>query len=409
MAKLLPSIERVSGFQAAGVHAGLKAESALDMALIASDRHCTCAGLFTQNVFKAAPVLVNQEHLATAAERIRAVVINTVSANAGTGRAGLENSRTMARLAAEQIGCQPEQVLVMSTGVIGTHLPMQAIERGIALAREQLGQHWQQAATAMMTTDAHPKLASRRVLSPNGQYTVAGVAKGAGMIAPNMATMLSVIVTDARLSVVQAQELLKGAADASFNRIVVDGDTSTNDMVVLLGNGASGVSLDNETDVALFQQALTEVSSKLAKDIVRDGEGATKFITIEVFGAATDAAAHTIANTIAASALVKTAFYGNDANWGRIIAAAGRAGVALDAEQMALWMSPGEQRIDEERGLLLFKNGAKARYKEQDATAIISEEAVYVSLKVGTGSGHAVVYTCDLSHEYVSINADYRS
>jgi glutamate N-acetyltransferase/amino-acid N-acetyltransferase len=409
MAKVVPSITSVKGFKATGIHAGLKPDNKLDMSLIVANRDCAAGAVFTTNRMKAAPVIVNMTHLQRASDRLRAVAINTVCANAGTGRVGLENSQTMARLVAEQLECQPEQVFVMSTGVIGTHLPMEKIEGGIKAAYDKLGQDWQQAAEGIMTTDTRPKWASIKVFTIDGEYTIAGITKGSGMIAPNMATMLGIIVTDADLTPQQAQQTLKNASEMSYNRIVVDGDTSTNDMVVLLASGASGVQLADDTSVAQFEQALTQLATYLAQEVVRDGEGVTKFITIDVVGANSDNSAKTVAHTIATSALVKTAFYGNDANWGRVLAAAGRAGVPFDPDKVSLWMSPGEELFEDDRGLLLFHEGTKARYSESDATAIISEASVYVTLNLGLGEGQATVWTCDLSHDYVSINADYRT
>jgi len=409
MGDVVSSIQRVKGFRAAGIHAGLKKDDALDLALIIADRNCAAAGVFTKNLFKAAPVLVNMEHLQAASNRMRGVVINTVSANAGTGRVGLEDSRTMARLVAQQMGCDPSQIFVMSTGVIGTHLPMEKIDRGIARAYEQLGHQWEDAARAIMTTDTRPKLASKRVYTSNGDYMVAGIVKGAGMIAPNMATMLSILVTDAILLPEQAQQVLSAVAATSYNRIVVDGDTSTNDMVVLLASGASGVPLTRDTDLRQFQMNLQRVAVHLAKDVIRDGEGVTKFITVDVLAAESDEAAAQIAHTIASSPLVKTAFFGNDANWGRIIAAAGRAGVPFEPDLASLWMSPGEELFEDDRGLLLFQQGVKANYPEDEARTIIGEAEIYVTLDLGMGAGRAVVWTCDLSHDYVSINAEYRT
>ncbi|MDQ7028105.1 MAG: bifunctional ornithine acetyltransferase/N-acetylglutamate synthase, partial [Anaerolineae bacterium] len=250
MSKVVPSISSVIGFKAAGIHAGLKEADKLDMALIVSNRDCTAGAVFTTNQVKAAPVLVNREHLQASASQIRAVAINTVSANAATGRVGIENSRTMANLVAEQIDCNPEQVFVMSTGVIGTQLPMEKIDAGIKASYDKLGHNWSQAAEGIMTTDTRPKIASIKVRTINGEYTIAGITKGAGMIAPNMATMLGILVTDAKVTAEQTQISLKKACDLTYNRIVVDGDTSTNDMVVLLANGASGVSLSSAADVA---------------------------------------------------------------------------------------------------------------------------------------------------------------
>ena len=311
----------------------------------------------------------------------------------------------MAQFVAEKIDCEPEQIFVMSTGVIGSHLDMSKIENGINAAYEQLGNHWADTAAAIMTTDIHPKFASVQM---NG-YTIAGITKGSGMIAPNMATMLGVIVTDAILTPEQTQQALSSASERSYNRIVVDGDTSTNDMVVLLANGASGIQMSSETELQEFTEALTELTSYLAKQVVRDGEGATKFITIDVINAPSEAEAAQIAHTIASSALVKTAFYGNDANWGRILAAAGRSDVDFDINKVSLWMASGEELQSGDCGLLLFQNGTKAQYDEAEATAIISAKSNYVTLDLAAGDNRALVWTCDLSHEYVSINADYRT
>ncbi len=411
MADLLTSIDAVKGFRAAGVHAGLKKSGAPDMALVVSSQPCVTAGVFTTNKVKAAPVLVNIDRLQHNPEGIRAVVVNTVSANACTGELGIQNAERTAAAEAEHLGVAPQSVLVMSTGVIGSHLPMQKIIPGVQQAYEALGDNWADAAAAIMTTDLQPKLASVRVRTVHGEYTIAGIAKGSGMIAPNMATMLGVIVTDARLSLEQASSALSAANGLSFNKIVVDGDTSTNDMVMLMANGVSGIALHDETDIALFIDGLTRVCTQLAQAIVRDGEGVTKFITISVANAASAAAADAIARTIATSQLVKTAFYGSDANWGRIIAAAGRAGVIFDPDTARLWIRPGEAALadDEEPGLLLFSGGQPTGYEEKAASEIMASASIYVTLDCGTGDGSATIWTCDLSHDYVSINADYRT
>lgn len=406
---VLPEIKPVRGFKVAGVHSGLKKEGKLDFALVLSDRNCAAAGIFTTNQVKAAPVLLDIERLKQNSTTVRAVAVNTGCANACTGSQGLANAQRTSEIVAELAGLSADQVLVLSTGVIGTQLPMEKIAAGVELAYGALNSDWQGAASAITTTDRHPKMAAISVRTPNGEYTIAGMGKGAGMIAPNMATMLSVIVTDAVLTPSQAQDLLRAAASVSFNRIVVDGDTSTNDTVLLLANGASGVSLDAAYETGQFQAALDAVSIKLAQDIVRDGEGATKFITIAVTGAADNASAHKIANTIATSSLVKTAFFGGDANWGRIIAAAGRSGQDFDPDRAQLWIAPGEELFEDDKGLLLFSGGMPVRYSEAAATEIFQEESIYVSLDCGNGSGSAVVWTCDLSHDYVSINGDYRT
>jgi glutamate N-acetyltransferase/amino-acid N-acetyltransferase len=407
---LQQTIEKVRGFRVAGVHAGLKADGALDLALLVSDRPCVTAGVFTRNQMLGAPVIVTREHIQSHAQQMRAVVVNTKCANAATGRAGIENSRTMARMVAEHIACQPEQVVVMSTGVIGTHLPMPKIEKGIAQAYQSLGTDWLATADAIRTTDTHPKLASKTVYTSDGQYTIAGMVKGAGMIAPNMATMLTIIVTDAQIAQPDVAQALQEVNESTFNRIVVDGDTSPNDMVILMANGASGVALRTPTDLQQFKAGLYEVARHLAQAVVRDGEGAQKFITLHVMGASNKNDAHAIANTVATSPLVKTAFAGADANWGRIIAAAGRAPVDFNPDQARLWIRAGEAPAEEdEHGLLIFQKGMPAQFSEDEATAIMQADSVYVTLDCGHSDHSAIVWTCDLTHEYVSINADYRT
>jgi glutamate N-acetyltransferase/amino-acid N-acetyltransferase len=399
------SVPSVKGFSVAGVHAGLKTDNALDMTLITSEQPCTAAGMFTTNLMKAAPVRLDMERLEHTQGGYRAVIINTKCANACTGEHGLANARQMAQQTADTLGCDADQVFVMSTGVIGTHLPMDKIEHGISLAAKALGQDWTAAAHGILTTDTRPKMASIQVKTAKGEYTVTGIAKGAGMIAPNMATMLSVIVTDAAITPDQANHYLLASAETTFNRIVVDGDMSTNDTLLLLANGASGVTITPELD-SQFCDALHRVSMALAQAIVRDGEGATKFITLHVTGAENESQARQIGNAIATSPLVKTAFYGGDANWGRIIAAAGRSGVNFDVQRVKLWIAAGESF---ENGLLLFENEIPTAYAESDASAIMALPSVYVKLQVGAGQGEATLYTCDLSHNYVSINGHYRS
>ncbi len=410
MIEVNPSIEHVPGFRVAGVHAGLKKNDALDMTLIVSSNPCVAAGVFTTNYMKAAPVLFDMEVLQGNKDHIRAVTINTKCANACTGEQGLANAREMAKLTAAKIGCAVDEVLVMSTGVIGSQLPMEKIAHGIELAAASLGSDWSAAAAGIMTTDTRPKMAAVKVTTPEGKtYRIAGIAKGAGMIAPNMATMLSVVVTDVMLPVDTAKGLLQSASETTFNRVVVDGDMSTNDTLLLLANGVSGVTLQSPADFTAFHEALTAVCRKLAQDIVRDGEGVTKFITLTVRGASSPEAAHQMANAIATSPLVKTAFFGNDANWGRIIAAAGRAGVPIDPDLVKLWIAPGETEDFNLGSLLLFINGMASGYGEEQAALIFKESSVSILLDLGAGNGSATVWTCDLSHDYVSINGDYRS
>jgi len=407
--------KQVAGFKVAGVHAGLKPDGALDMALIYSETPCAAAGVFTTNLVKAAPVLVDQATLATNNTHIRAIIINTKCANASTGQQGIDNARQMQRWTAERLGIGEDEVLVMSTGVIGTQLRMDAIKHGIDLAVDALGDDWNAAARGIMTTDTRPKTAA---LEWNGA-TFAGIAKGAGMIAPNMATMLGVVVTDGAVSADLLTQATRQAAERTFNRITVDGDMSTNDTLLVLSNGRGADISDSVSNLVEW------VCRPLAKAIVRDGEGATKFITLHVEGAQDDAGARKIADTIATSPLVKTAFYGGDANWGRIIAAAGRAGVPFDPDRATLWICPGEEASaapmiklgyrDEEipytpaGAVQLFAQGVPLDYSESKATAAMQSASVTITLQCGLGTGRSTVWTCDLSHDYVSINGHYRS
>jgi glutamate N-acetyltransferase/amino-acid N-acetyltransferase len=332
------------------------------------------------------------------------VVAHAGNANACTGEQGLINAREMQRLTAVSLHCSPDQILVLSTGVIGVQLPMEKIEAGIVGAVERMGAGGQAsggegAARAIMTTDTTPKHVAVQAALPGGTVTVGGMAKGSGMIHPNMATMLAVMTTDAAVAADVLAGVLKTAVNHSFNRITVDGDTSTNDTVILLANGASGV-VGDAAGLEAFQGAVTAVCTELAKMIVRDGEGASKFVEIRVTGTATTAEAHQIANTIATSPLVKTAFAGGDPNWGRILAAAGRAGVTFDQYACALWIGDGLQ---------LLRHGTPTDFSEAAATAVFAQPEIKLHLAVGNGTGEATVWTCDLTHDYVTINADYRT
>jgi len=404
---LQTSIEQVAGFMATGVHCGLRNRGKLDLAVIASESDSMVAGVFTTNQVKSSHVLYDSEILAADREHIRAVVINSKIANVCTGEQGLRNTRQMAAIAAEELDCKPEQVLVMSTGIIGPQLPMHKVENGIRAAVQSLENNssaWHGAAMAIMTTDTRLKMASLKRES----YHIAGVAKGAGMIAPNMATMLSAIVTDANIEPALLQQLLKKAVDLSFNRITIDGDTSTSDTVLLFANGVSGHTISMPEDIADFEASLIEVCQTLAKDVVYDGEGASKFICIEVTGAPDDGSAAQIAKSIANSPLVKTAFAGSDANWGRIMAAAGYAGIPFDQTQANLWFDKGGDGVTE-KALQVFENGQPTNYVEAYAADIFAEHDISVRLRLGEGDGQATVWTCDLSHDYVRINADYRT
>lgn len=400
---VLGELHTVTGFQASGVSAKLRRHGRPDFSIVYSEQDCTAAGVFTTNQVKAAPVLLDIEHLQADPSCVRAVVTNAAIANACTGEQGMQNARQTAEMAAEKLGLEPTQVLVLSTGVIGVQLPMEKIADGIEIASDALASgQWEEAAKAIMTTDTRPKAYS---IQSTAGYSITGIAKGSGMIAPNMATMLSIISTDAKISAELLQDALRQANALSFNSISVDGDTSTNDTVLLLANGASGVEINRDNQAA-FVDELTEVCQALARMIVLDGEGATKYISIQVVGACSVADAHQIANTIATSSLVKTAFYGADANWGRILAAAGRAGVPIDPDKLNLWFRAVQVADDL---LQVVAAGTPTDYAEADASHIFAQDEIDVVLDLGLGDAAATVWTCDLSHEYVSINADYRT
>ncbi|MDW8215463.1 MAG: bifunctional glutamate N-acetyltransferase/amino-acid acetyltransferase ArgJ [Roseiflexaceae bacterium] len=395
------------GFTATATACGLKPNGALDMALIAADAPCSAAGLFTTNRVKAAPVIYDQHVLATNAGSIRAVVINAGNANACTGPQGAGNCRAMAEMTAERLGCRADQVLVLSTGVIGRQLDMAKVARGIAaLTGPTAHQGAGAAARAIMTTDTRPKVAARTISVAGKTVTIAGMCKGAGMIHPNMATMLAVVTTDAQASPAILDRALRYAADRSFNRVSVDGDTSTNDTLLLLASGASGVQASDtaEPDGLSFDQftaMLAEVCIDLAKQIARDGEGATRLVEITVSGAQDEQQAHQVANAIARSPLVKTAIHGGDPNWGRIVCAAGYSGAAIDPDRLALWFGPASSPIQ------LVANGLPLDADLAAASALLRQDPVFITLDLGLGSAHTTVWTCDFSKEYVEINAHY--
>lgn len=393
---MLPLDRLPAGFTAAGVAAQIKKNGKPDVAILASDRPCAAGAVFTTNRVKAAPVLRGMAQMASDPGQFRAVVINAGCANACTGVQGRRNAEATARLAARALGVKPAQVLVMSTGVIGAQLPMDKVAAGVASAAEQLSADGlPAAASAIMTTDLAPKTA--RV--DRDAFSVVGIAKGSGMIHPNMATMLGVVVTDADVPARLLQAMTRRAAERSFNSISVDGDTSTNDTLAVLANGASGSKIRTGPALAAFEAALTEVCASLAIQIARDGEGATKLITIEVTGAASEAQARKVGRTIAVSPLVKTAFYGGDANWGRIVAAAGYSGEAVDPDRMSLWFG----------GVHVFRKGAPTNYSDAEATEAMKPHDVTVRLDLGLGDARATVWTCDMSHDYVTINGKYRT
>jgi glutamate N-acetyltransferase/amino-acid N-acetyltransferase len=386
------------GFRAAGVSAGIKAKG-LDLALVVSDAPAAAAAVFTINKAQAAPVLVSREHLARSGGVARAIVVNSGCANACTGDEGLAAARDTASDTARLVGCPAEQVLVASTGVIGVGLPMAKIRSGLPLAFAALGSdQGPVAARAIMTTDPFPKEAAARVTIGGRDVAIGGMAKGSGMIEPMMATMLGFVTTDAAVPVPLLQRALHDAVNDTFNAITVDGECSTNDTVMLLANGRSGATVSEMTYQA-FVQGLSVVCLELALGIVRGGEGATKLVTVTVTGAASDADARHAAKAIANSPLVKTAIHGGDPNWGRLIAAAGRAGVEFELSRAIVTIGR----------TVLFDHGRPHDEGAPEAAEYLKGKDLAVSVDLGAGRASATVWTCDLSAEYVRINADYRT
>ncbi|HYX82479.1 MAG TPA: bifunctional glutamate N-acetyltransferase/amino-acid acetyltransferase ArgJ [Gemmatimonadales bacterium] len=394
------------GFTAAAAHAGLKTDGELDVALLVSATSCASAGVFTKNALRAAPVLYDAEMIGDRPGRIRAVAMNARVANACTGAAGLEAARAMARSAEEAAGLPPRTALVLSTGVIGVPLPVDKVSQGLHEAAAKLSTAGGvDAARAIMTTDTRPKHCAVRLETPSGAIAIGGIAKGAGMIHPDMATLLAVITTDAVSEPGTLRPFWKRVVDHTFNAISVDGDTSTNDTVLFLANGQSGI--DPSRDGAtwkVFEEAVTAVARTLALAIVEDGEGATKRLEIYVVGAQTEAHAREVGRAIARSTLVKTALYGGDPNWGRVLAAAGVAGVALVADRIKL-----DAAINGGGWLSLASSGASALADPAQARPIFEQKTIRLRLDLGLGRAEAVVWTCDLSPDYVRINSDYTS
>ncbi|OLD93487.1 MAG: bifunctional ornithine acetyltransferase/N-acetylglutamate synthase [Gemmatimonadetes bacterium 13_1_20CM_4_69_16] len=399
------SVTSPRGFTAAAAHAGLKTDGALDVALLVSATSCATAGVFTKNAVRAAPVIYDADLLSERPGRIRAIAMNARVANACTGPEGLAAARAMAQAAEQAAGLPPRTALVLSTGVIGVPLPVAPIAEGLRAAAAHLtAAGGTAAARAIMTTDTRPKHCAVRFETPGGIVTVGGIAKGAGMIHPDMATLLAVLTTDAVAEPATLQPLLRRVGDRSFNAISVDGDTSTNDTALLLANGASGVDPGRDGAVwKLFEEAVQHVARALALAIVEDGEGASKLVEIQVVGAASEAAAREVGRAIARSTLVKTAIYGADPNWGRILAAAGAAGVALAVERLTL------QAAVNGEWLTLAQGGATAHPDPERAHAIFRQKTIRLRIDLGLGRAEAVVWTCDLTPDYVRINADYTS
>jgi glutamate N-acetyltransferase/amino-acid N-acetyltransferase len=393
-------ITAAHGFKAAGIACGIKANGRPDLAIISADRPVPAAAIFTTNRAKAAPILVSQEHLTWSEGTAHAIVTNSGCANACTGPQGMADAREMAVLAANRIGSAPSHVLVASTGVIGVNLKMDALRAGIpdaiaALTREG----HDDAARAIMTTDPFPKAHAVEVTTPAGTFRVGGMAKGSGMIEPRMATMLGYLTTDAVVDPALLRRVLEESSRYTFNAITVDGESSTNDCVFALASGDSGVRIDEEHYGALFD-GFRAVAKELALAIVRGGEGATKLIAITVTGARSTEEAWTAARVIANSPLVKTAIHGADPNWGRLVAAAGRSGVTFVLDEAAVQIG----------SLVLFSQGAPHDHLAAEAAEYLRGKEVEIAVNVGAGgSGRATIYTCDLTAEYVRINAEYRT
>ena len=398
----LPELHPVAGIRLGVARAHIRKPDRRDLVVIECAAGTQAAAVFTQNRFCAAPVTVARSHLAQSMPR--ALLINTGFANAGTGQEGLDDAQRSCSALAAALGCKANEILPFSTGVIGERLPVERIVAGLPACLTDLTESgWAQAAHGIMTTDTLPKGSSRRVSIDGRSVTVTGIAKGAGMICPNMATLLAFVGTDAAVPTTVLQKVLSAAANESFNRISVDGDTSTNDACLLLATGKSGVEIRDNRGAAYdsFFTAVHEVLAELAQAIVRDAEGATKFITIDVVNGSSPSDCLEVAYTIAHSPLVKTAFFASDPNWGRILAAVGRARIAkLDVDKVAIY-------LDE---VCIVRNGGRAsEYREAQGQAVMAKAEIVVRVDLGLGSASARLWTCDLSHDYVRINAEYRS
>ena len=404
---LLGQLSPIKGVSLGIAEAGIKKSNCKDLLLITLDKDAKIGGVFTQNRFCAAPVIVAKEHLfeSNPIFPIRALIINTGNANAGTGEEGITHARSICAELARLLGCDEKQVLPFSTGVIMESLPLERIISGLPTAVANLKpDNWFAAAQAIMTTDIVPKVMSKQILLGGTTVTVTGVAKGSGMIRPNMATMLGYLATDAALSQPLLQQMVRYAADNSFNQITVDGDTSTNDAFVLIATGRAGnveIVDKQSSEFSALQEAVTEVAVLLAKAIVRDGEGATKFITVKVEGGRTLDECVKIAYAIAHSPLVKTAFFASDPNLGRILAAVGYAGIDdLDVRSLQLYLDD----------VLVAENGGRARsYSEQEGKRVMKQPEITVRVVLNRGKASTTVWTCDFSYDYVKINSDYRS
>lgn len=388
------------GFRAAGISAGIKKNNTLDLAAVISDCPASAAALFTKNVIKGHSLLLSKKHVAGGTARL--VLMNSGCANACLGQRGEADALRYAMAGARAAGCPVEQVLPQSTGVIGKALPMDTMEMGIHAACAHASKEGgYDAALAIMTTDTHPKIAQADCMLDGKAVKLGAMAKGSGMIHPNLATMLCLVTTDAALSPAAADKALRTAAEVTLNRISVDGDTSVCDQATLLANGLAGNTLlqPDDPELTLFIDTLRGLLDKLARMLAADGEGATKMLEIRIQGAESDEAAHCIASSVARSPLCKTAAYGNDANWGRLITAAGYSGVDFNPKTVDIWIGP----------LKVCENGAALPFSEEEALALLQQKEVLYTLDFRMGRGNDVMYTCDFSHAYVSINAEYRT
>lgn len=398
------SVTSPAGWRAGVTACGLRDGPGPDLTLVTSSAECSAAGLFTRNVVAAAPVQVDRSLLQANPAQLRAVVINAGVANACTGEQGLLAVKETQAAAAAALACLPDQVLVMSTGVIGTQLDLERVRSGIRHMAGGLSRaKGVDAAHAIMTTDTYAKHLSVHVEDAAGDYTIGAIAKGAGMIHPDMATMLALITTDAAVEASQLNDLLARAVESSFHRISVDGDTSTNDTVLLLANGRSGVQPDTSHKGA-FARALGRICHELAMAIVRDGEGATRFVQLHISGARSQDDALAAARAIATSPLVKTALAGGDPNWGRILAAAGRSGARLDPVRLTLRVI-----ADDSRQVTLVRDGTEVEGARQQAAALFQAAELCLRLDLGIGHAETRFWTTDLTHDYVTINADYHT
>ena len=399
----MPQMHAVKGVKIGSAEAYVRYQNRRDLVIFEFAEGTNVAGVFTQNAFCAAPVHLSKAHLQVGNPRY--LVINTGNANAGTGKIGMANAEATCAKLAELTGVQASEILPFSTGVIGEQLPIERLLSGLQPALDSLSDiAWVDAATGIMTTDTTPKGASEQFILDGVTYTMTGISKGAGMIRPNMATMLSYVATDVPISRALVQQLLKDAVNVSFNRITIDGDTSTNDSCIFAATGqAGGLEINSQDDAryAVIADVLTRTMKRLAQLIVRDGEGATKFITVAVEGGGDTQECCDVAYSIAHSPLVKTAIFASDPNWGRILAAIGYAGVPeLNVENIQVWL--GDVQICKD-------GGAAADYTEEAGAAEMAKSEIAIRVDLGRGNAKDTVYTCDLSYDYVKINADYRS